>query len=270
MTDSTYQSLKVRDPIRWEYLRYLDEIEDELPNQNFASNDDSDESHLEDELDSYTPISVNTRQSYAANRSKEQHLKQHLQRAHDEALNEYIKENPDSHNLKVRTSTSITAKPEGTINFNAAYAAFMSCLLDREQTLKTQKAILEYVKRETAIQALTANFWTMPLKSFAKRALQKRINNADLNISLSGCSTLSDVRKACSAYFIRAKAELKATVKVSITDEVLVINNVSYPIITSKVGKSTYRRICVVLHGKKSWMRVDCMEHLLLSKKSKN
>lgn len=269
MATTLYQPTNPFDRTGWEYKGFLDEIEDELPNQNYAIDDDADESHLEDELDSYTPIPVNTRQLYAAKKSKEFLLKQHLDQAREQALKEYIKLNPDSHNLKVRTTTLVTAKSEVTINFKAAYASFMSCLLDRNQSLKTQKAILEYVKRDTGIHTLTANFWSLPLKSFTIKAFNKRIQAEGLSLSLTGCTTLSDVRKACSAFFTRAKAEVKATVKVSISDDVLTIGNASYPIITSRVGKSTYKRVCVMIGGKKTWQRLDVFEHLVFNNKSK-
>ncbi|MDP2152816.1 MAG: hypothetical protein Q8J66_04050 [Methylotenera sp.] len=230
-----------------EYVDYLNSIEDELPNHGQADTD--------------------PQAAYATNRDLRAELRSRVSKAQQQALLEFSKEYPvESSQLKLIANATVVTANKNRINYKATYLAIMDCLLDRGQTLKTQKDILERVKFITGIHELTANLWTRTFRSYTFTLLNKRISDEGLKISLVNCKTLSDVRKRVQAYFTSLNGELKLKAELVIAGSKLVVNGTTYPITLSGSGTSEYKRIRVNVGDKRQWIRLDALEALLDTK----
>lgn len=230
-----------------EYVDYLNSIEEELPNHGKAD--------------------ANPKAAYATNRDLRTELLKRLSKSKQETFSEFAKEYPiEVLGLKLIDNSTVVTANKHKINYKATYLGIMDCLLDRSQSLKTQKDILEKVKFTTGIHELTANLWTRPLRRYTFALLNKRISDEGLKISLVNCKTLSDVRKRVQAYFTSLNGELKLKAEVVIAGNKLVVNGTTYPITSNGSGTSEYKRIRVSVGEKRQWIRLDALEALLATK----
>lgn len=219
---------------------------------------------IEDELPNHGVSDSNPKAAYAANRNLRAELLNRLSKAKQEILSGFAKDYPiEASGLKLIDNSTVVTANKHKINFKATFLAIMDCLLDRGQSLKTQKDILEKVKFTTGIYELTANLWTRPLRRYTFALLNKRISDEGLKISLVNCKTLSDVRKRVQAYFTSLNGELKLKAEIVIAGNKMVINGRTYNIARTGSGSTEYRRVRVIVGDKRQWIRVDALEALL-------
>jgi hypothetical protein len=171
-------------------------------------------------------------------------------------------DHPKAEDLKFINKGRVVSAKYSKLPYGVIYTAILDCILDRRNSLTTQKAILESVKKSTGIKELNANIWKIGLKAYVFSNFNKRINDYGLRIPLTNCKTLSDVRKAIEAHFTKLKAVHKAKLNVSISDEVLTVNGTSYNISIAEAGNSKYKRIRVTVNNKRQWLRVDSLKTL--------
>lgn len=241
-------------------LDALEGVDQELETQDIKEYLASIESELSDQskvdIDQSVEFKVikNLKEDYAARRGE-------MLREFDTA---FKKENPKAIDFNsIDKHILVVNKANKGINYPKLYAAIMDCLLSRGQQFKSQKSIREHLEKTKGFKGLNDNLWSWPLKRYALTAIRKRAKQDPLNISLKGCKTLSDVRKAINVAFAKEESVQTIKVHVSLAKESLVISGNSYKIFECTTNTDSYKRVRVNnSEGKRFWVRVDALNAL--------
>jgi len=215
-----------------------------------------------EELPDKNIATFNQKAKFLAEKKLRKELEMRIKISNQQEVNRFLYEHPEASDLNYITKGRAISAKYSDLNYKVIYEGILSCILDRRNVLTTQKAILDSVKTQTGITALTASIWSNKLPNFMFGVINKRLMGNGITLSLAGCVTLSDVRKAIEAHFAKLKAVHKAKLNVSISDEFLTVNGTSYKIHLVKAGNSEYKSIRVAVNNKREWLRVDSLKTL--------
>ncbi|GAO21234.1 hypothetical protein ALISP_1054 [Alicycliphilus sp. B1] len=164
-------------------------------------------------------------------------------------LNELAKNDPEfssisneSYGMRFEVTPFMKAK-EGT---GKVFQAIIGHILTQSGAVKSQTEIRNYVAERFPSYSIPKD-WTQTLPEWAVKKIQKRIRNSAVpiaNIQLPKAVTLSQLHKAAAAAIERHKNGVQ-TFKpmVEVSDTCILINGISFPIGTNKVGGQIYKQM---------------------------
>jgi hypothetical protein len=199
---------------------------------------------------------VNQKQDFAINKMLIKVITAKAKDAAQQAAYKYMAKHPEAADLGFQFAGRVFVTRSVKINYTQVFKDMLDCMLHRSAGLTTQKAILDSVKKSTGIRDLNANLWNLPLKKFMKAKLREIINQHGLQVSLAGCSNMSDLRKAIDTYYAKRQAVHKLKLDVAITSDEVIINGTTYKINKVKSGEHVYRRIRLKIGNRRTWLGV--------------
>lgn len=202
-------------------------------------------------------VEGNQQQEYAVKSASMKGLREAARAGSEKEVTNYIRTHPEAKGLGFRFSGKAYIEKSAPVNYPLALTHMLDCIMDRRAGLTTQKAILESVKKSTSIKELNANIWNLPLKRYMKALLYKRLENHSADISLAGCSNMSEIRKAIDTYYAKKQTVHKLKLNVSITPNEIIVNGISHKIIKVTSGAYVYRKIRLLVNDKRTWLSVD-------------
>lgn len=210
-----------------------------------------------DELEDQNIPEGQQQREYAIKKASMKGLEEAAKLASEKGIADYLRRHPEANGLGFTFSGKAYIEKSTRINYPLVFTNLLDCLLDRNSGFTTQKAILDSVKKFTSIKELNANIWNMPLKRFMKALLYKRLKNHSMQLSLAGCSNMSDVRKAIDTYYAKRQAVHKLKLDLTITLKEVIVNGTSHKITKVSSGAYEYRKIRMTVNGKRTWLNVD-------------
>ena len=176
--------------------------------------------------------------------------------AAEQAAFKTMSEHPEALGLGFKFTGRVYAQKYKGIDLSLAFIHMLDCMLNRAG-LTTQKAILDSVKQSTGINELNANIWNMQLRKFVKTQLKERLKNYGVRISLAACKSMAEVRKTINNHYAKKQAIHKLKLDLTITPNEIILNGTSYTITKVQSGKYEYRKIRLIVSGKRTWLNVD-------------
>jgi len=157
----------------------------------------------------------------------------------DPILSKYKNKN---YGIQVNATPFMKAK-EGS---SKVFQAIIDHILTQAGAAKPQKQVREYVAAMFPSHSVPKD-WTQTLPDWAVKKIQKRTRNSAppiANIQLPKAVTLSQLHKAAAAAIERHKNGVQ-TFKpmVEVSDTCILINGISFPIGTNKVGGQIYKQM---------------------------
>lgn len=207
-------------------------------------------------------LKTNQQKSYALSKGMRAKIIAKVKDAANQAANRFILEHPEAKGLSCKFSAKVYAEKNVKINYSLIFTQMLDCILNHIEKPKTQKAVLDSVKQSSGIHELNANIWNMPLKRFMKTQLRERLKNHGVQISLAGCSSMSDIRKAIDTYYAKKQAVHKLKLDLAITPKELIVNGTSHTITTRPSGAYKYRSVRLFVNGKRTWLKIDVLKEL--------
>lgn len=199
----------------------------------------------------------NQQQEYAVKSASMKGLREAARAASEKAIADYMRTHPEAKGLGFRFSGKAYIEKSTPVNYPLVLTHMLDCILHRSAGFTTQKAILDSVKKSTSIKDLNANIWNLPLKKYMKALLYKRLENHGADISLAGCSNMSEIRKAIDTYYAKKQAVHKLKLDILITPNEIIVNRTSHKITRVPSGIYEYRKIRLLVNGKRTWLNVD-------------
>ncbi|MDD3021337.1 MAG: hypothetical protein PHX61_10255 [Alphaproteobacteria bacterium] len=132
---------------------------------------------------------------------------------------------------------------------------------------RTQKSIADELAAKHHEFGITPRIWQRPLPNYEWKAIQTRVRG-DLGEKgdVSGCKTLSEVRKRLISINRQVRVENEFNKKIFITKDSVIIGKATYPIESKGAGKYKYSVIRVAVGGKRQAIRLDALEALFAGK----
>jgi hypothetical protein len=124
--------------------------------------------------------------------------------------------------------------------------AIMSWLVAKGGADRTQKAILDDVRKELPNQDIQDNVWFKELKGWQLKKLQEKIymsRKFEEYVEIKGCKTLSDIKKRLKVSTNIIEADYNAKANVSVKGDNLVVGKKTYLISDRKSGIYTYQLV---------------------------
>lgn len=226
----------------YEYNEYLRGIVDELEDQRVSED--------------------SQQRDYAIKSAAIKSYEEALRQGAMEAGERHLIKHPEARDLGFKLETRAYIKKSTPSNYALAFTHMFDLMLDRRDGSRTQKTILESVKKFTSFSDLNANIWKKPLKKYMKRKLTDRLNAHRLPISLASCTCMSDVRKAIDTFYAKKNAIHKIKASIEFTHNEVIVNSNSYKISTVKSSTKEYQKIRLKVNDKRTWIRVDDLKVL--------
>ena len=179
--------------------------------------------------------------------------------ASTQAVREFMHKHPLTDGLAYKYSGRVYARKYEKVSYGDTFIHMLDCMLDRRAGFTTQKAILESVVKSTGIQELNTKVWKMQLKRFMKKKLAERLQHHGVNLSIASCSNMSDIRKAIDTYFAKRTAVHTAKLAITITSNEVIVNNTSHKISLVKSSAYEYKRIRLLVNGKRTSLNVNVL-----------
>jgi len=129
-----------------------------------------------------------------------------------------------------------------------------------ESARKTQKEILATIQKELPLLNILPNIWTKPFQRWERDKVQLKVKDV-MNTSITGCKTLSSVRKLIVATLDARSAKRVFKRPVAITENAVLVGKKTYTIEIHSSGKHQYSSIRV---GKKrNWLKIELLREFL-------
>jgi hypothetical protein len=202
---------------------------------------------------------VSVQAKYKATAVLQRQVSAVMDRAAKEAFNTFVRRVPEAASLKARPS-NLAYKPNPN-KYKLVIPGIMDRLLMPDGATKTQVAIANSVTTDTGVN-VNKNVWRSPLPAKTLTRFKDRLSMSlihHLNVSLTGCKTLADIKGAIKAASDAATGEKVITVKLQFTPTRLIIGQASYPL-TERNGTKAYK---VRIDGKQRWIDVDALQYLI-------
>lgn len=199
----------------------------------------------------------NQQQDFA---TKQKLIKSILVEAKDaaqQAAYRHIAQHPEAEGLGFKFSGRVYAEKYKRVNLSPAFISMLDYMIDSKSEKLSQKAILDSAKQSTGIHVLNKNIWNMPLRMFMKAKLKERLQSHGLQISLTSCSNMSEVRKAITTFYAKKEAIQKLKLDLTITPNEIIVNGNTYAITTTTTGGYSYRKIRLQVNNRRKWLNVD-------------
>jgi hypothetical protein len=199
----------------------------------------------------------NQQQEYAVKSALMKGLREAAREATEKAIAGYLSTHPEAKGLGFRFSGKAYIEKSTPTNYPLVLTRILDCILDKRAGFTSQKAILDSVKKSTNIKELNANIWNLPLKRYMKALLYKRLENHGADISLAGCSNMSEIRKTIATYYAKRQSVHKLKLDITITPNEIIVNDTSYKIINRQSRGYEYKSIRLKIGAKRPWLRVN-------------
>lgn len=196
---------------------------------------------------------------YKRVQQKKEELQKAVNQAAKQAESEWLLRNSEFSNLAVkRLNIAYVRNKKGV---SKGIIEIAKLLPFPENSRKTQKEILEKVMKQNPECELKPTIWSKSLSSGLLKKVHMLVRaNSKLPFDLKGCDTLSKIRKRIKSSQDRA-ANKPYTFKpiIVITEEAVLINDTSYPLVLRKAKGIEYLCIRVSVKGKRCWVRIDAL-----------
>lgn len=173
------------------------------------------------------------------------------------------KDNPELAGKKLHLLTGNRCLPSAEIPFTDVYLKIVDNLLYKGGLEKTQTAILEDIEERYFKDKgkISRNVWTRPLEPWAIKNIKVRITgNMDKPADITGCETLSDIRRMLKASQSHGAAILQYSGKITVNKKSVSAGKALYPIMKRR---EAYAIQVSVDDGKYQWIRLDALLALL-------
>lgn len=215
-----------------------------------------------DELEDHRVSEESQQRNYAINKQAIKDYEEALRLGNKETSERHLLMHPEARSLGFKFETRVYIKKNTPTNYSLVFTHMLALILDRREDNRTQKALLEDVKKSTNFSDLNANIWKLPLKKYMKRKLTDTLNAHRLPISLASCTCMSDVRKAIDTFYAKKSTIQKTKASIEFTPNEVIVNSNSYKISTVKSGTKEYQKIRLKVNDKRTWLRVDDLKAL--------
>ena len=182
----------------------------------------------------------------------------------------YRQDNPEAKDLFCRTTSAVTLIPEGAkIDVKGFYQQVLGAIMWRSDELTTQKAILDNLNGRLVQRKQSPNIWTRNIPSWQIKNFTQFIagNRPEWNVSLAGCTTLGDCRRAMLLAKDGLTKQKSFKANVVFTSKQVIVNKTSYPILHTVSKGITTARVRVTVGKKRTWITVDSLLALLSNAK---
>ncbi len=230
-------------------LNFLDSIIDELPDQRAPK--------------------IDQREQYAAEKKHRDELKKAVEKAAQNAYDQYIRHNPEAINLKCISNTFIKKRdPLKQIDLKRYYEQLLNKILFYSDKLTSMSAITREVNKSFPNTPQGANIWTRELPKFQlnKVATMIRGNKPNLNVRLKGCKTFKDIRQAILNAQTKANDSIRIKAEIVISSDKIIVNQTSYDIQDNSTKSYNYKRVRVPVKDSRQWLNVEALIALLQTK----
>ncbi|MDP2101142.1 hypothetical protein [Tabrizicola sp.] len=200
---------------------------------------------------------VNQKQDFVAKKKLIKEIMASAKDAAQQAAYKLMSEHPEAEGLGFKFTGRVYANRYKGLNLTQAFIHMLDCMLDRRAGFTTQRAILDSVQQSTGILELNDKIWNMPLRQFVKALLYKRLENHRTDISLAGCSNMSEIRKVIDIHFAKMQAVHKLKLDLTITANEIIVNGTNHKITTVTSGAYKYRKIRLLVNNKRTWLNVN-------------
>lgn len=187
-----------------------------------------------------------------------QKLEKALARAQSEELAAMQRAHPILREYRVKANRIIyKAKPEGS---SKIIPAIMEYMLTDDAIGKTNKALVEHVAEGFPEHNIAANIMNKKLQPWAIKKIEKIAKD---RVDVTGCKTLSEIRKRIKAGQRTGHLEYLYSGKIRISKNGVLVGKQLFSIETNKAKDKEYKVVRVNLEGDRYSIRVEAVVALL-------